>query len=396
VRALYVVFAVLVAAVVLTSGTAYSLLSRPPAFPIPVANITVTLPQGVPYRQLTTGSWNDRYPAWSPNGKSIAYVSDRGGLQALWIMDASGLHQRQLSYGSEMVACPSWSPDSSKIAFWALDGQTSEIRVFRLSDNLTLSVPGSGPDSVQASASWSPDSSRLAFFVRSGVPQLMVFDLNTGVSTSVANVNGSQLGVSWAANDRLLYSTSVGGYGQILWLNISSGANGVFMSGDGSFVTPAANVNDTWAAFYSDIIPEDNAMSPSAGFGGYEIYVCEGDGSNLTFQYVMSAGSYRSGPLFPTPLIPGVIDLSAAPAWSGDGTKILYASLDPLVGNHLYIWNVANWTTTMLPYVGSNDQDPSWSPDNVNAAFSCDLGGFYHIWVINTASSGMATASGGY
>jgi hypothetical protein len=165
VRALYVVFAVLVAAVVLTSGIAYSLLTRPPAFSIPVANITVTLPQGVPYRQLTTGTWNDRYPAWSPNGKSIAYVSDRGGLQALWIMDASGLHQRQLSYGSEMVACPSWSPDSSKIAFRALDGQTSEIRVFRLSDNFTLSVPGSGPDSVQASASWSPDSSRLAFFV---------------------------------------------------------------------------------------------------------------------------------------------------------------------------------------------------------------------------------------
>jgi Tol biopolymer transport system component len=39
---------------------------------------------------------------------------------------------------------------------------------------------------------------------------------------------------------------------------------------------------------------------------------------------------------------------------------------------------------------------PGWSPDGVNVAFSCDLGGFCHIWVINTAGSGLAAAGSGY
>ncbi len=47
-------------------------------------------------RRLTQNGNNDGLPTWSPDGKSIAYVSDAGGVWAVWVMNADGSNQRKL------------------------------------------------------------------------------------------------------------------------------------------------------------------------------------------------------------------------------------------------------------------------------------------------------------
>ncbi|MBE7551471.1 MAG: PD40 domain-containing protein [Anaerolineales bacterium] len=47
-------------------------------------------------RRLTDNGNNDGLPTWSPDGKSIAYVSDAGGVWAIWVMNADGSNQRKL------------------------------------------------------------------------------------------------------------------------------------------------------------------------------------------------------------------------------------------------------------------------------------------------------------
>jgi LysM repeat protein len=47
-------------------------------------------------KRLTENGSNEGLPAWSPDGKSIAYVSDQGGLWAIWVMNADGTNQRKL------------------------------------------------------------------------------------------------------------------------------------------------------------------------------------------------------------------------------------------------------------------------------------------------------------
>ncbi|MBE7467557.1 MAG: PD40 domain-containing protein [Anaerolineales bacterium] len=47
-------------------------------------------------RRLTDNGNNDGLPTWSPDGKSIAYISDAGGVWSIWVMNADGSNQRKL------------------------------------------------------------------------------------------------------------------------------------------------------------------------------------------------------------------------------------------------------------------------------------------------------------
>ena len=60
--------------------------------------------------------WNMQ-PAYSPDGKSIAFISDRDGTSNLWVMDSDGSNPRQISTEkTALIHTPSWSPDGNYVA----------------------------------------------------------------------------------------------------------------------------------------------------------------------------------------------------------------------------------------------------------------------------------------
>ena len=67
--------------------------------------------------QLTTHTAGDGAPAWSPDGKKIAFASERTGNPDIWVMDSDGGNLRQLTTHTALDAAPAWSPDGKKIAF---------------------------------------------------------------------------------------------------------------------------------------------------------------------------------------------------------------------------------------------------------------------------------------
>jgi dipeptidyl aminopeptidase/acylaminoacyl peptidase len=87
-------------------------------------------------KQLTTTTRKDRQPVWSPDGKSILFVSTRSGTPQLWIIDLGGGEARQLTTISTGAADPAWSRDGKRIAFVSAVWPEFSHKPFQESDKL--------------------------------------------------------------------------------------------------------------------------------------------------------------------------------------------------------------------------------------------------------------------
>jgi WD40 repeat protein len=88
----------------------------------------------------------DSAPAWSPDGRQIAFESDQDGDMEIYVMDADGTNVRQLTDNTIHDEGPAWSPDGQRIAFTSgPDDLNGDVWVMNAdgSDKLRLmNVPG--------------------------------------------------------------------------------------------------------------------------------------------------------------------------------------------------------------------------------------------------------------
>lgn len=90
-------------------------------------------------RQLTDGDeWNDGDPQWSPDSKSIAFVSDRTGKEFdlgrnsdVWVIPAAGGSLTRISTSPEPDSSPRWSPSGTELAFTGRECEECPMRIYR-------------------------------------------------------------------------------------------------------------------------------------------------------------------------------------------------------------------------------------------------------------------------
>ncbi|MEO8027472.1 MAG: PDZ domain-containing protein [Bryobacteraceae bacterium] len=179
-------------------------------------------------RNLTnTSGAAERFPAWSPDGKSIAYFSDESGEYALHIRPQSGLGElKKIDLGTPPAFYfnPIWSPDSTKIAYtdnqlqlWWVDLETKKTtRV----DKDTYETPfrDLNPD-------WSPDSKWIVYtkLLKNHLRAVFVYSLAGGAAHQVSDGLSDTAYAHFDKDGRHLYFTASTNLAlTTAWLDMSS------------------------------------------------------------------------------------------------------------------------------------------------------------------------------
>lgn len=126
-------------------------------------------------RPITRDPADDLSPTWSPDGKRIAFVSNRAGTPQIYVMDADGGGVRRLTFQGNYNQTPRWSPRGDLIAFTGRD-ERKVFDVFVVSPETGRIVRVTQDQgATNEEPTWAPNGRLLAFTTdRKGPPRLVV------------------------------------------------------------------------------------------------------------------------------------------------------------------------------------------------------------------------------
>ena len=134
-------------------------------------------------RQLTNGRKSSNAPAWSPDGKKLAFGSDREDKRQIYLIDLGGGEAMKLTSAEESVGAFGWSPDGRSIAFTSSEPRAEALKErekkyaefdvidqdHRMSHLFVVDVETKAIRRLTSGAftvgrfEWSPDSRQIAF-----------------------------------------------------------------------------------------------------------------------------------------------------------------------------------------------------------------------------------------
>jgi tricorn protease len=172
--------------------------------------VTVPAEKGDPRDLTESPGVHERSPAWSPDGKSIAYFSDEGGEYHLHVRAASG-KEKAKTYtldGAGFYEEPSWSPDGKKLAFidnsmslfW-IDLDTGKVKKI-------ASEPQYGPAGLRTlRPAWSPDSRWIVYALgnKAAYHTIYAYNLEQGTARPITDGLSDALDPRFDADGKYLY-----------------------------------------------------------------------------------------------------------------------------------------------------------------------------------------------
>ena len=193
-------------------------------------------------------------PAWSPDGQQIAFVESFGTAQLILVAGADGSKAAPLTLDSGQNWSPAWSPDGKRIAFTSKRSGDFEIYVMNANGTTWTNLTDNAANDWNPA--WSPDGRHIAFASdRSGDFEIYVMSADGGAPTRLTYSPGDDWQPAWSPDGR-----------RIAFVSARDGKAAIYvMNADGSaptrFTDPAAN---NWRPAWAPHAPSSPA-SPVPG-----------------------------------------------------------------------------------------------------------------------------------
>jgi Tol biopolymer transport system component len=354
-------------------------------------------------RLLLGGMAFESQPKYSPDGKSIVFLSDRDGAENVWIAAADGSHPRKLSRETQMIFCsPAWTPDGKNVI--ATRGSRTVpflLWMYGVDGGAGKAVPtgreGDGPAPVHNAlgAAPSPDGRYIYYAHRAGrvagsnvgfpLWQIARFDRVNGTEAILTHEQGSGIRpVVSPDGKKLVYGTRHDNRTGLRILDLTT-------DDDRWLVFPVQR-DDQETLLYSsmDLLP-GYAFTPDgrdiiASYDGkiHRISVATGESRIVPFTAHVSQDI---GPLlnFPERVEDGPVEarLIQGPVESPDGKHLAFSALA-----HIYVMDLPSGKSRRLTSSEVGEFQPVWSPDSKYLAYVTwtDSGGY--VWKARAAGGG--------
>jgi eukaryotic-like serine/threonine-protein kinase len=364
-------------------------------------------PSSIVSLRLLTHGGQDTSPAASPDGKTIAFTSDRDGQPRIWLKQIRGGGEMAITTGPDDD--PRFSPDGSAILFTRTDGERTSL--------YRTALMGSDPRKVVEDAmqgDWSPDGKRIAFLrihkeKSDQHVDLCLVDSGGSSERELARFPGQFVAFPrWGPDSRRILLTSSryrtpGGIRKFLSVDAMDGSSSEIKPPDSfGILSSAAWISAEEIAYLQAELPTatGTAVSPArayrqnlrtgacqalfwtANFGGVIDLLPNG---RLIFDAMSGRQNLREYSLDertpPRWLTRGHTN-DRQPVFAPGGEWVVFSS--DRSGN-LDLWGVSTRTGALRSMTDdpADDWDPGFSPDGQSLLWSSNRGGHLEVWASN-------------